>query len=696
MNVMARDFAAAGFKTLNANGHLIHYAEQGAGWRYDTLLDKEPETIAWIDTFEPGETFWDIGANVGIYSIYAGARGIRTVAFEPHFANYHQFCITIAVNGLQDLVTPLCLAFAEGKSIAAMNLASLDIGTSMSNFGAALDFRGQPFEPAFRQGMIGYDIDSFIADFGLEIPTHLKIDVDGIELAIVKGAQRTLASEKLQSVSIELIESDADQVATVTAILEGAGLHFIHKQQNAAFATAETRDVLNYLFHRDPAALAARIGTIMQQPSAEDEPATTDQIIGRIIDRIAAAPVDPVPSGNIFMEDMLPANVYRELLLRLPGDEALDPIDHPDAIDADGKPTRFLLDLTPASLSRIASDDQPFWQAMIDVFTAPAIAEAIIAKFEPALRERFGDRLPDLVAVPILYRDRPGYRIGVHPDAASKIATLQFYLPEDESQIHLGTSFHRRAGDGFERLKTNAFKPNSAYGFVRTEESWHSVDALGPDEKPRNSIALTFYIRGQEYRSEAMAKAGSCYDAEMSRTLKTLARTFTRRDDVATLFREGGVGVELGVAAGDFSERILQYDHVGYLFSIDMWAGDRGHGVDQYREAVARLSPYRDRNAILRMRFDEALHLFGDESLDFIYVDGYAHDGELNGATFRDWLPKLRRGGIIAGDDYAPDWPLVMAAVDRFVVENDLELHVIDCHEDTWNSMYPTWFAMKP
>lgn len=695
MNVMAKDFAAAGFKTLNANGHLIHYAEQGAGWRYDTLLDKEPETIAWIDTFQPGETFWDVGANVGIYSIYAGARGIRTVAFEPHFANYHQFCITIAANGLQDLVTPLCLAFAEGKSIAEMNLASLDIGTSMSNFGAALDFRGQPFEPAFRQGMIGYDIDSFIADFGLEIPSHLKIDVDGIELAIVRGAQRTLASGKLQSVSVELIESDAEQVAAVTAILEGAGLHFIHKQQNAAFATPETRDVLNYLFHRDPVALSARIGAIMQQV-AEDEPVTTDQIIERIVSRIAAAPVDPAPSGNIFMEDMLPTNVYRELLSRLPGDEALDPIDHPDAIDADGKPTRFLLDLTPASLSRLAPDDQPFWEAMIEVFTAPAIADAIIARFAPTLHELFGEELPDLVAVPILYRDHPGYRIGVHPDAPSKIATLQFYLPEDDSQRHLGTSFHQRSADGFERLKTNDFRANAAYAFVRTEESWHSVDTLGLNEKPRNSIALTFYIRGQEYRSEVMPETASCYDEEMSRTLQMLAKTFTRRDDVATLFREGGVGVELGVAAGDFSERILQYDHVGYLFSIDMWAGDRGHGVDQYREAIGRLSPYRDRNAILRMRFDEALHLFGPESLDFIYVDGYAHDGELNGATFRDWLPKLRRGGIIAGDDYAPDWPLVMAAVDRFVVENGLELHVIDCHEDTWNSMYPTWFAMKP
>lgn len=697
MNVMANNFGTGGIRTIDANGHRIHYVEAGAGWRYETLLEKEPETIEWIDGFEPGDSFWDIGANVGIYSVYAAARGIRTTAFEPHFANYHQLCVTIALNGLQDMVTPLCLAFAENKSVAEMNLASIDIGTSMSNFGEALDFRGQPFEPAFRQGMVGYDIDNFITDFGIEVPTHLKIDVDGIELPIIRGARNMLANERLQSVSIELIDTDNAQVSAVTEILEGAGLHFVHKKQNAAFATPQTSDVLNFLFHRDPSKLKRPVPV----PPSEEEDVTTDQLVERIVARIGGATVDPAPCENIFMEDMLPAAVYRELLDRLPDDEALDPIDHPDAMTADGRRTRYLLDLTPASLSRFAEEDQPFWEAMIGVFTAPAIADAIVSKFAPTLRARFGETLPELVAVPILYRDHPGYRIGIHPDAPSKVATLQFYLPEDASQIHLGTSFHQRTVDGFERLKTNDFKPNAAYAFVRSEESWHSVDELGSEEKLRNTIALTFYIKGQEYSSDPMAApetAGQAprYDAEMSRTLQTLAKTFTRRDDVAALFREGGVGVELGVAAGDFSERILQFEHVGYLFSIDMWAGDRGHGVDQYREAIVRLSPYRDRNAILRMRFDEALQLFGDESLDFIYVDGYAHDGELNGATFRDWFPKLKPGGIIAGDDYAPDWPLVVQAVDAFVAEKGLELHVIDCHEDSWNSMYPTWFAMKP
>jgi len=386
-------------------------------------------------------------------------------------------------------------------------------------------------------------------------------------------------------------------------------------------------------------------------------------------------------------------------------------------VTSDGRVTRYLLDLTPDSLVRIEPEDQPFWQAMIEVFTSPRIAQAITAKFAPSLRERFGDEMPELVAVPLLYRDFPGYRIGIHPDAPSKIATMQFYLPEDETQAHLGTVFHRTNGAGFDRVKANSFLPNSAYAFVRTENSWHSVDEIAEGEAQRNTIALTFYIKGQEYKSDPMGGMTSTvpaapepavpaasahiindvYDAQMSEALRMLARTFTRRDDIATLLVEGGTGVELGVAAGDFSERILNRSKLGYLYSIDMWAGDRGHDMQQYREAIARLSPHRTRNTILRMRFDEALPLFSDHCLDFIYIDGYAHDGELDGVTFRDWYPKLKSGGFIAGDDYHPDWPLVMAAVDRFVAENGLELHVIQCSEtDSWNSKYPTWFAMKP
>ena len=176
-----------------------------------------------------------------------------------------------------------------------------------------------------------------------------------------------------------------------------------------------------------------------------------------------------------------------------------------------------------------------------------------------------------------------------------------------------------------------------------------------------------------------------------------LVASFTSRTDITKILPSGGVGVELGVAAGGFSERLLKHSSLAYLYSIDMWAGDRGHDIEQYRWTFRKLDPFRTRSTILKMRFDEALCLFPDEYFDFIYVDGYAHTGEEDGQTFRDWYPKLKPGGIFAGDDYSPAWPLVIAEVDKFVAAQGLKLHIINCApEEDWASRQPTWFAFKP
>lgn len=179
-------------------------------------------------------------------------------------------------------------------------------------------------------------------------------------------------------------------------------------------------------------------------------------------------------------------------------------------------------------------------------------------------------------------------------------------------------------------------------------------------------------------------------------TIKNVSE-FTQRSDVALLLSTGAIGVELGVAEGRFSESLLKTGRFSHLYSIDMWSGDRGHDVVQYKSALQRLLPFRGQSTALRMTFDEAIDLFPNESFDFIYIDAYAHTGEEGGKIFRQWWPKLKPGGIMAGDDYSSHWPLVVEAVDRFISDYHLELSVFSFTPFPGaRSNYPNWIAKKP
>ena len=70
--------------------------------------------------------------------------------------------------------------------------------------------------------------------------------------------------------------------------------------------------------------------------------------------------------------------------------------------------------------------------------------------------------------------------------------------------------------------------------------------------------------------------------------------------------------------------------------------------------------------------------------------------GELTGQALRSWFAKLRPGGIVAGGDYSPDWPLIVVAIDDFICANGLELHKVDCRPEGGRPARPSWFAMKP
>src|SRR5512139_1901242 len=104
---------------------VMHIDTSMERYRWDTFWTKEPETIAWIDSFEPGACFWDIGANVGVYSLYAASldRGLDIYAFEPAEPNFQQLARNKEHNRVRDFSQEgykriTCSRFALGDVVA--------------------------------------------------------------------------------------------------------------------------------------------------------------------------------------------------------------------------------------------------------------------------------------------------------------------------------------------------------------------------------------------------------------------------------------------------------------------------------------------------------------------------------------------------------------------------------------------------
>lgn len=132
------------------------------------------------------------------------------------------------------------------------------------------------------------------------------------------------------------------------------------------------------------------------------------------------------------------------------------------------------------------------------------------------------------------------------------------------------------------------------------------------------------------------------------------------------LERDGLIGIELGVAGGWYSKRLMETGLFKELYGVDLY-GDH-HDTEEYIKALHNVGmgkPY----WLLRMSFEEALNAFPDEYFDFVYIDGYAHTGEERGKTMFDWFAKVKVGGMIAGHDYHKKWPLVQISVDALAEE---------------------------
>lgn len=218
-------------------------------WRANTLLTKEPETIEWIDTFDKNDVFWDIGANIGVYSLYAALRLNTVMAFEPAAINYFLLNRNIEINNMDKKIFSLCMALNDISCLDSFYMSSTEGGRALHSFSESVDFKKIPFTADFSQAMIGFSIDDFIDKFDPPFPTHIKIDVDGIENKIIAGARKTIKNNNLKSLLIELDMERKDH-KKVISILEYAGMKLRAKQHTIKSGTGRFSSIRNYIFVR--------------------------------------------------------------------------------------------------------------------------------------------------------------------------------------------------------------------------------------------------------------------------------------------------------------------------------------------------------------------------------------------------------------------------------------------------------------
>lgn len=193
-------------QAIDAGAGLMSFAAPSpqALYRAWTSLTKEPDTIKWIDGFPADSVFFDVGANVGVFSVYAAASGHRVHAFDPVAENHATLQKNIELNGFGTRAACYCLAIDARNGVGALYVDQTNAGGT-SQFGA----RTEAMQA--QRVSICRTLDSLIFEDGLPFPAHIKVDVDGNEAKVLAGGSRTFADARLRSVLVEINGTDADK-----------------------------------------------------------------------------------------------------------------------------------------------------------------------------------------------------------------------------------------------------------------------------------------------------------------------------------------------------------------------------------------------------------------------------------------------------------------------------------------------------
>jgi hypothetical protein len=224
--------------------------------------------------------------------------------------------------------------------------------------------------------------------------------------------------------------------------------------------------------------------------------------------KFANAPINYFPYPHFYIQDVFPQDFYDRLQQALPDPSLMVPIEKARSLK--GYEQRFVLEISvPEYRDTLPPEKRDFWAELAGWMCSGRFAQLALQKFQPFVQQRFkGSPQADFYNEAMLVEDVTKYALGPHTDSPKKVITMLFYLPKDLSQSHMGTSiylpndpaFRCQGGphykfDGFKRLHTMPFVPNSLFVFFKTDNSFHGVEPVTDPNTKRWLLLYDIYVR---------------------------------------------------------------------------------------------------------------------------------------------------------------------------------------------------------
>lgn len=232
--------------------------------RVCNLLLAEPETVCWLNSLPQGACLWDVGANMGVFTLYAaGIRDAEVYAFEPEASNFALLNKNIALSGLGDKIKSFCLGLGDKTGLNTL-YKFLDFeSAAINSIGAEVDAHLKPKKSLYQQGVMVFRGDDLCTEQGVPAPAYIKIDVDGIEHLIINGMDKLLEAG-CQSLIVELNTQLPEHQSVIRRLTEKGFYTHQSLVEETMIKSGYWEGMVNMIFHKDREALA-RIYTELER-----------------------------------------------------------------------------------------------------------------------------------------------------------------------------------------------------------------------------------------------------------------------------------------------------------------------------------------------------------------------------------------------------------------------------------------------